>query len=141
MLRRSRVFAAVLLATVSFVAAAGCSSGSSSLDGTHWRLRAWTLNSQNPADFMITAQFADGTISGSSGVNTYSGPVRLGPGAGFSAGPLASTMMAGPEPAMRAESAYVTLLGQAKSFKMTAGTLTLYDSGGSESLVFDATRK
>jgi heat shock protein HslJ len=95
----------------------------------------------NPADFTVTAQFADGKISGSSGVNTYSGSVRLGPGAAFSAGPLAGTMMAGPEPAMRAESAYTTLLVQAKSFKTVAGTLTLYDSGGNESLIFEATGK
>ena len=141
MLRRSRVLASVLLAIVAFVAVAGCSSGAGSLDGTHWRLREWTLNSLNPADFTITAQFADGTISGSSGVNAYSGPVKLGPGAAFSAGPLASTLMAGPEPAMRAESAYSTLLGQAKSFKRTTGTLTLYDSGGNESLVFEAAGK
>ena len=40
--------------------------------------------------------------------------------------------MAGPEPAMRAETAYLTLLGQAKSYKVTDGKLTLYDSGGNK---------
>jgi heat shock protein HslJ len=46
--------------------------------------------------------------------------------------------MAGPEPAMRAESAYLILLGQAKSYEMATGKLTLYDEGGNESLIFEA---
>ena len=99
------------------------------------------MNSLNPADFTITAEFAGGNISGNSGINTYSGPYKLGPGSAFSAGPLASTLMAGPEPAMRAESAYQTLLGQAKSYKVTGSTLTLYDQGGNESLIFEAAGK
>jgi hypothetical protein len=50
------------------------------------RLSEWTLSSLDPADFTITAQFSDGKISGSSGVNTYSGAVKLGPGEALSAG-------------------------------------------------------
>lgn len=136
MLRRSAAVVFGLLAIASILSVAGCSV-SSSLDGTHWRLKGWTLSSLNPADFTITAQFANGTISGNSGVNSYSGPVRLGPGDAFSAGPLASTEMAGPEPAMRAESAYANLLGKARSFDVVGGTLTLYDGGGNESLIFE----
>jgi heat shock protein HslJ len=140
---------AVLIAMAACGQASGESGGSSSslstasagssLDGTRWKLTGWTLNSLNPADFTITARFAEGQISGNSGVNTYGGPYRIGPGAAFSAGPLASTQMAGPEPAMRAETAYLTLLGQAKSYKMAGGVLTLYDGGGNESLIFEGT--
>ena len=61
--------------------------------------------------------------------------------ASFSLGPIASTEMAGPEPAMRAESAYQTLLGQARSCKMAADTLTLYDAGGNPSLIFASQNK
>ncbi len=46
--------------------------------------------------------------------------------------------MAGPEPAMRAESAYMKLLTQARSYKLAAGTLTLYDQSGNATLVFAA---
>ncbi len=46
--------------------------------------------------------------------------------------------MAGPEPAMRAEQAYLTLLGQVGSYKMADGRLTLYDAGGNESLLYEA---
>jgi heat shock protein HslJ len=49
--------------------------------------------------------------------------------------------MAGPEPAMRAEGAFTKLLVDAKSFKLSSGTLTLYDGGGNESLVFEAVGK
>jgi heat shock protein HslJ len=46
--------------------------------------------------------------------------------------------MAGPEPAMRAEGAYLTLLGQARAYRVEAGRLTLFDAGGNESLLFEA---
>jgi heat shock protein HslJ len=151
MIHQSKTLAAGLLIAASLIALAGCSSGSGSLgsgsadvsplDGTQWRLTEWTLSSLSPTDFTITAAFANGQISGSSGVNTYSGQCKLGPGAAFSAGPLASTQMAGPEPAMRAETAYLTLLGQAQSYKTAAGRLTLFDKGGNESLFFEAAGK
>jgi len=141
MIRQTKTLAPVLLIAVSLVALAGCLTDGSALDGTRWRLTEWTLSSLNPADFTITVHFADGQISGHSGVNTYDGPYALGRGDAFSVGPLACTEMAGPEPAMRAESAYMTLLGQAKSFKVADGKLTLYDKGGNQSLIFEAASK
>jgi heat shock protein HslJ len=141
MIRPSKTLAAVLLIAVSLVALAGCLNDGSALDGTHWRLTEWTLSSLDPADFTITVQFADGQISGHSGVNTYGGPYKLGRGDAFSAGLLACTEMAGQEPAMRAEAAYLTLLDQAKSYKMADRKLTLYDKGGNESLIFEAAGK
>ena len=146
---------ALVLGVVSFAALAGCSSGGGSsddgspaaspaavsLDGTQWLLTGWSVSSLDPADLAITADFIEGQISGNSGVNGYSGPYTAGPGDAFSAGPLASTMMAGPEPAMRAESAYTQLLSGAKTYAVTAETLTLYDAGGNESLIFDSAGK
>jgi len=116
----------------------GCSSEDRTLNGTSWRLSEWTLSSLDPADFTITAQFADGTVSGSSGVNLYSGPAKLGPGDAFSVGQVSATEMAGDEAAMRAESAYLTLLRAAESYKTADGKLTLFDGGGNESLIFEA---
>jgi heat shock protein HslJ len=136
--RPSRAPAAFLLVALALIALVGCSRGGSPLDGTEWRLAGWTLSSLSPADFRITAKFADGRISGSSGVNSYSGPYRLGSRHSFAAGPLASTEMGGPEPAMRAEGAYMTLLRQARSYELAEGRLTLFDEGGSESLIFEA---
>ncbi len=129
----------------SLIALAGCASGigtpGGALDGTRWRLVEWTLSSLNPADFTITAQFADGKVSGNSGVNSYSGAYKTGPSDAFSVGQIAGTEMAGPEPAMRAEGAYLTLLSQATSFEVADGRLTLYDQGRNESLRFDSASK
>ena len=121
------------------VASCGGSDGDQpALNGTAWRLSGWSLSSLDPNDFTITAAFADGKISGTSAVNTYGGPYTEGPGDAFSVGDLASTMMAGPEPDMRAETAYLTLLSQAKSYELKGGGLTLFDENGNESLIFEA---
>jgi len=130
---------AVALVTV---ACGGSGSGAHSLEGTSWRLTGWTLNSLAPDQFTITAAFAAGKISGTSAVNTYGGAYSSGAGGSggaFSVGQLASTEMAGPEPAMRAERAYITLLTQARSFKVAGDTLTLYDANGNPSLIFART--
>ncbi len=128
-----------MLIAVALGALVGCSNAGTSLDGTRWRLSGWTLDSLNPADFIITARFAGGKISGNSGVNTYGGPYSTGPGDAFSVGELSSTAMGGPEPAMRAETGYFTLFGQAESFTVEADVLTLYDGNGNVSLLFART--
>ncbi len=115
---------------------AGCGRSVPPLEGTSWRLTAWSVSAQDPGDLTITAAFADGRISGSSAVNQYGGPYSAGQDGSFSVGELASTMMAGPEPQMRAESTYIALLGAAAGYEVTADSLTLFDAGGNESLVF-----
>ncbi|MEE4276806.1 MAG: META domain-containing protein, partial [Thermoleophilia bacterium] len=71
-------------------------------------------------------------------VNTYSGSYTTGGVNDFSVGQIASTMMAGPEPDMEAEAAYLGLLEDAASFHATETTLTLFGSDGAESLIFTA---
>ena len=134
---------APLVAATLIAFAAGCGSGSGgdgsgdavSLEGTSWRLSGWSVSSQDPADFTITAQFTDGRIGGTSAVNSYGGPYESGADGAFSVGELVSTMMAGPEPDMRAETTYLELLRAATSYKVEDGTLTLLDAGGNESLI------
>jgi heat shock protein HslJ len=123
---------------VAISALVGCVRGHAELEGTQWKLTEWTLSSLDARDFEITAQFADGTISGRSGVNSYGGTYTVGSRQSFKVGSIASREMAGPEPAMRAEDAYLTLLGQARSYRVEAGRLTLLDAGGNESLIFEA---
>ena len=137
-LTASIVTLALSLASLSVAACGGPGTAAPTLDGTTWRLSGWTLSSLDPNDFTITAQFADGEISGVSAVNSYGGPYTAGPGDAFSVGDLVSTMMAGPEPDMPAEQAYLKLLAQAKSFKLDGGGLTLFDQNGNESLIFAA---
>jgi heat shock protein HslJ len=129
--------------TLLLLAVAGCGASSESgrsLVGTDWRLKAWTLSSLDPNDFTITAAFSSDRISGDSGVNSYGGTYTAGPGDAFSVGALAQTQMAGPEPAMRAEAAYATLLSEAKSYALATSALTLYDKNGNVSLVFESAK-
>ena len=135
---RFNAMAAIPLIATSVIALSGCAREQSELDGSRWRLAEWTLSSLSPGEFDITAVFADGQISGQGGVNSYGGPYTLGSHQSFKVGSITSTEMAGPEPAMRAEGAYLTLLGQAASYRVDAGRLTLFDSGGNESLIFAA---
>lgn len=128
----------VALTLVALAALAGCSTVEKSLAGTKWQLSGGTLGSSNPADLAITAQFDGERISGNSGVNSYSGTYEIGPGDAFSVGPIAGTRMAGPEPAMQAEGAFLTLLGQARSARVAAGQLTLRDANGADLLIFAA---
>ena len=146
--RRTALPILLLALAVPLVAAAlgvaGCGSdggdsGSApSLEGTSWRLTGWSASSLDPADFTITAQFADGKIGGKSAVNTYGGSYEAGEDGSFSVGDLASTMMAGPEPDMRAETIYLQLLAEAKSYAVEGETLTLSDANGNESLIYAA---
>ncbi len=136
---------AVASLALTLLVLAGCGgaaggSGKAALDGTRWRLTGWTLSSPDPRAFTITAAFAGGKISGTSAVNSYGGPYTTGAGNAFSVGDLAQTEMAGPAPAMRAEAAYMKLLGGAASYRLSGGTLTLYDKAGTESLIFRTAR-
>jgi heat shock protein HslJ len=133
------IVAAILLIAV--LGTAGCWSSADDthvLDGTSWRLTGWTVSALQPDDFTITAKFADGRISGSSGVNAYGGPYVAGPGEAFSVGDLAVTAMGGSGPAMRAEQTFLTLLEAARSFRQNGSRLTLFDKQGNASLVFRA---
>jgi heat shock protein HslJ len=109
------------------------------LEGQEWQLIAWSLSSERASDFTITARFADGGVSGRSAVNNYRAPVTLGPDHTLAVGPMAMTRMAGPEPALRAEKAYLELLGDARSWQIEDGRLRMLDAGGNESLVFAST--
>jgi heat shock protein HslJ len=131
--------AALLALLVAAVVGGGCGGEAGpSLEGTSWKLTGWSVSSQDPNDFTITAEFKDGRIGGTSAVNTYGGPYTAGDDGSFSVGDLASTMMAGPEADMQAETTYTSLLAAARKYEIDGDTLTLFDAGGNESLIFTA---
>lgn len=111
--------------------------GTHQLDGTSWRLSGWAAAELDPGDFTITASFAQGRISGRSAVNSYSGPYRAASDGSFSASDLAMTEMAGPEPAMRAESLYIGLLTESTSYRLEGEKLALFDADDRTTLVFE----
>jgi heat shock protein HslJ len=139
----------VMLAAV-LALSAGCGSGSggssgggddsqtsaAALAGTSWRLTGWSVSSQDPNDFTITAEFRDGRIGGKSAVNQYGGSYTAGDDGSISFGELVSTMMAGPEPDMKAEQTYLALLNAARKFRVEGDTLTLSDAQGNDSLIY-----
>jgi heat shock protein HslJ len=129
-------FIVTLLGAVLAVAAYALFAGRAALDGTTWRLTAWPSTSPAAPAYSITATFENGQIGGSSAVNSYGGPYRTGLDGSFSAGPISSTLIAGPEPAMQAEQTYFELLARAKRYDITGTTLTLSDDAGEALLVF-----
>jgi len=131
--------AALVALTLAAAVAAGCGESAPTLEGTSWKLTGWSISSQDSNDFTITAEFEDGRIGGTSAVNQYGGPYAAGDDGSFSVGDLASTMMAGSEADMLAETNFITLLSAAKKYEIDGDTLTLFDAGGNESLIFTAT--
>jgi len=79
----------------------------------------------------LTAEFAAGTISGSSGCNQYTGPYEA-KGTSITIGPLASTLRACADPAVdQQETDYLAALALARTFSVAGGNLTLFrDDGG-----------
>lgn len=135
-LRTLTALAAVLALGWGCESNGGSSGAAASLAGTSWRLTGWSVSSLNPADFEITATFADGRISGRSAVNTYGGDYTAAADGAFATGALMMTEMAGPEPAMRAEQIYLDLLGRARRYTMGGGELRLLDANRNELLIF-----
>jgi heat shock protein HslJ len=130
----------VATAVIAMIVVSACSQEEQTpLKGTSWKLTAWAESFSWPMDITITAAFDESTVSGNSGVNSYSGPYERGGSDAFSAGPIASTMMAGPEAAMKAEAAYVHRLEAARSYAVSGDTLVLKDADGKDSLTFTAT--
>ncbi len=138
MMRSPRILVTAL-AIVFSAALVGCVPGGPSLDGTQWKLADSAIGSVDVGDVAITLEFANGQVAGNSGVNSFSGGYTQGPDDAFSVGQLASTLMAGPEPAMAAEATFLDRLSKAAFFKATDTTLTLFDKAGIESLSFEAT--
>ncbi len=106
---------------------------------------AWSANVSPPASttaspysHSITAIFGDGRVDGHSGVNSYGGEYVTGSGGSFEVGEIVSTLMAGPEPAMRAETIYTELLKQAREYTVDGDMLTLSDANGNKLLIYSA---
>jgi heat shock protein HslJ len=111
-------------------------TGALDLPGSRWRLQGWAASSLEPSRFTITAEFSKSQISGTSAVNSYGGTYAASEDGRFSVGDLQSTLMAGPEDAMRAESPYFDWLRQARRYLIDGGRLILSDEQGNHLLVF-----
>lgn len=105
------------------------------LDGTAWKLLHYRKTRLSEG-ITITAIFDKGTISGSSGCNSYSGTYQV-KGSEISIGPIATTLMACMDPAevMEIEGMYQEWLVDARTFDLGEEQLMVFRSDG-EALTF-----
>jgi heat shock protein HslJ len=138
-------FAALLLMALlalGVAALSGCgptASNAKLLEAHQWRV---TKLGDTPytGTAPITSAFSAGKISGSTGVNLYSGTYEAPKGNDISIklGPM--TLIAGAPAAMAAEQQFIKALGAAASYAADDESLTLFDSAGA-SLVTYAVEK
>jgi heat shock protein HslJ len=102
------------------------SAGAAALQGPVWSLTAVGTMTV-PATLHVTATFNAGTLSGSSGCNSYSAPYTLD-GARLSIGPTSATLIGCPPPVARVENTYLGALAKVATYTVESGVLTLKTS-------------
>lgn len=111
-----------------------------SLEGPLWRVRAVLGEDGSlgvvPDSVQASARFEAGRVSGSGGCNRFSAECRVA-GERLEIGPIASTMMACPDPAMTAEAAVLAALGAVATWAIEDGILVLRDADGVDRLLLD----
>jgi heat shock protein HslJ len=109
------------------------------LVGTQWRLIALgsgdTTSTAAPDHPALLLFAADGTVSGSTGCNTFHGSYTHS-GDSLSFGPLATTRKACEQEVMTQEQAFVQAMEQVTGFSIEGSQLTLVDAGDSALLIF-----
>ena len=121
---------AIMAGLVVLAACATSGSQGGEITGKVWLLDS--LNGSPPVSgTVITAEFTkDGKVGGTAGCNAYSGQYKIsGSNIQFTS-PMASTLMACPQPVMDQENAYFQALSAAKTYAVKGDQLTLSDSGG-----------
>jgi len=142
--------AMVALAGVAVLAVSACGSSndvtaspttagsSTTLEETTWVLGKKTELGAELGDVVASATFTNGTVSGTSGCNTYNGPYKVD-GDKLTIGPnLVSTQMACGPAETAVEKVFLERLPKVASYSIAGSTLTLADSSGEALLVFDA---
>ena len=138
-------FLAGAMILIPFLLFAGCTGQAPEprLIGTGWTLTGYVHNG-TPAQALIgttvTLDFGDdGSIAGSAGCNRYFASYNV-KGTAITIGQAGSTMMYCDAPGlMDQESAYLTLLSQAKTITVESDRLTLSDAKGTTILSFTKT--
>jgi heat shock protein HslJ len=118
---------------------ASAASDGPPLEGTNWILSDSTDLGVSLDGVTVSARFEEGTVAGTSGCNSYTGPYEVD-GEDLTIGPeIASTQMACEEPQSAVEQAYLAALPDVASFAVADDQLTLSNGDGDAVLVYDAT--
>ncbi len=146
MKRRTRLIAVpwIAIAAVALVLlAAGCGSDDggapATLEGTSWILEPGPPPLDELGDTPPTASFADVSVSGFGGCNSFGGDYEVD-GDQITFGQLASTLMACPEPQMSIETEYLAALQSATTWSIDGSKLSLGNADGEEVLLYSATQ-
>jgi heat shock protein HslJ len=138
------MWVAVALACAIVVSVAGCSASplGTPLEGTTWLLIQYREGSSMapvPETVRPEARFEAGTVSGSSGCNSFTGRYVVS-GESMSISQVATTQMACPEPQMSVEASFLLDLATVASYSISGSQLTLRDATSSDVLVFATSR-
>ncbi len=116
-----------------------CPAMTMGLEGTSWVLDVAALGLVG-GEGAPTVEFRDGTVTGSTGCNRYTGRFTKARSK-LSFGSIATTRRAGSPAAMAVEREYLARLEQVASFRLTPDTLTLLDADGATVLSFAVSRQ
>jgi heat shock protein HslJ len=123
------LLATVLIAVVALLSACGGNdevpNAPTMLEGS-WKLE--TLNGA-AADAAVSSTLTmnDGKANGNAGVNQFNGTYNAPSNGVLTFSPFATTMMAGPDNAMKQEQEFLTALENTKKFTTEDGALVLMD--------------
>lgn len=106
-------------------------------------LSSWEVDRLNGCPLLrgtsITANFADGTVSGSAGCNLYTASYIAENGMFLLTSPIATTLRyCSPPDVMTQEAKYLTALKDARAYTLEGGSLILRDDNGAEIIRFVA---
>ena len=134
------LFATVLVALVTLLS--GCGGTDDNADAPTELEGSWTLETLGGAksDPAVVTQLNmnEGKASGNAGVNTFTGSYEAPEDGTLTFGPLATTMMAGPDAAMQQEQAFLKALADTKTFTTEDGALVLMDADDTKLAVLTA---
>ena len=134
-----RIGAFVALAFLISACSAGPGTGGT-LEGTHWVLDSYDQDGSLtilPETMYADAEFGSSRVTGFSGCNDFRGMYRAG-GRTLLISDLSGTLMACDEATMTFEQHYTTLLQESRFYSVRGNRLTVFGSGGTTALVFDA---
>lgn len=119
-----------LIAGLILYAASACMNPADPLSGTSWKLTAYDGAPLIP-DTMVTIEFSNGSVGGSSGCNTYGGTYQLD-GKKLQISELVSTLMAcaKPEGVMEQEAAFLNGLLEVQAFELKDDQVEITTSDG-----------
>lgn len=142
-MKRSKPLTLVALVVVALVALlSGCGGEDNApnaptmLQGS-WKLETLGGSAADPA-VPSTLSFDEGKVTGNAGVNTFNGDYDAPSDGELTIGPLASTMMAGPDNAMQQEAAFLEALNDTRAFTTEDGALILMDDSEAKLAVLKA---